>query len=211
MLTYKIDTGVEFAHIGFTTSVIEITNGWKSCNEYITTIPIANWKKLSNTTISTCISDYLCWFIDEQCQDCMLNEHEKGYPDLIPSNIDKNNTIGNGRYKSGAQIKITCRDSWAAHHPNVKNLLGGIWNYLDGIPQVVGLFYIDELTEDDFTTKQETKHNMNTPSCTIRGGELQCVGIVAHGLTPKIINLKSNRIKQSVITFSQKDSIQEIN
>jgi len=46
---------------------------------------------------------------------------------------------------------------WKAHHRETNNLFAIHSDYVDSIPQVVAGFYSDNLTEDDWTVKQQPK------------------------------------------------------
>ncbi len=39
---------------------------------------------------------------------------------------------------------------WKAHHRETNNLLGLFWDFIDGVPTVIGLFYRNDLTEADW-------------------------------------------------------------
>lgn len=39
---------------------------------------------------------------------------------------------------------------WKAHHRETNNLLGILWDFIDGVPRIVAVFYSSELTEDDW-------------------------------------------------------------
>jgi transcriptional regulator with XRE-family HTH domain len=44
---------------------------------------------------------------------------------------------------------VTSAD-WKAHHRSTNNLLGLYWDFIDGLPTIVGLFYSNKLVEDDW-------------------------------------------------------------
>ena len=39
---------------------------------------------------------------------------------------------------------------WKAHHQETNNLLGILWDFINGIPRIVSVFYSNELTKDDW-------------------------------------------------------------
>lgn len=58
-----------------------------------------------------------------------------------------------GLYKPGlgdARIDVLRSYDWKAHHRLTTNLLGLVWDFVDGAPLIVGLFYSAELNEQDW-------------------------------------------------------------
>lgn len=39
---------------------------------------------------------------------------------------------------------------WKSHHRETNNLIGILWDFIDGLPFIVGCFYSNELTEEDW-------------------------------------------------------------
>ena len=66
-----------------------------------------------------------------------------------------------------AKTHITPRDTrlpnlqknlvWKAHHRETNNLIAVQSDYIEGVPQIIAGFYSDELTQDDWTVKQQPK------------------------------------------------------
>ena len=57
--------------------------------------------------------------------------------------VDKPN-IGDQR------IKVLRSYDWKAHHRDTNNLMGILWDFIDGTPQVVAVFFCADLVEDDW-------------------------------------------------------------
>lgn len=116
------------------------------------------------------------------------NPIEKGHPDIVPADAAGASEPQLRNYPSGLEVKSTVgsirqgirRDpcssrigvltalTWQAHHREVEQLMGITWDYVDGAPSspappvVTGVFYADDLTEDDWgaisgTTGRNTK------------------------------------------------------
>lgn len=57
---------------------------------------------------------------------------------------------------------------WKSHHRNTNNLLGLYWDFVDGIPTILGAFYRNDLTTEDWGTVVKPKEGGgNTTSVSI--------------------------------------------
>ena len=54
-------------------------------------------------------------------------------------------------------LKISKKLQWKAHHRKTNNLLGLFSDYINGVPQIVAMFYSDKLEEADWQIKQNPK------------------------------------------------------
>lgn len=118
--------------------------------------------------------------------DLLKNPNIDGYPDLCDVSsagqkqkvesfsLDKflayehggfevKNTFGVKKSKThivprGCRINsIQKRLVWKAHHRETNNLIALHSDYVDRVPQIVACFYSDQLTEDDWSVKQQPK------------------------------------------------------
>jgi hypothetical protein len=64
----------------------------------------------------------------------------------VPPPTKKRKKPGIGDQRSGM---LTGAD-WKAHHRETNRLLGLLWDFIDGVPTVIGLFYRNDLTEADW-------------------------------------------------------------
>ena len=48
------------------------------------------------------------------------------------------------------RISLLMGYDWKAHHRETNNLLGILWDFIDGVPRIVAVFYSSELTEEDW-------------------------------------------------------------
>ena len=87
--------------------------------------------------------------------------------------IEVKNTFGTK--KTGSDLlpgrtrirKINGKPDWKAHHGYTNNLLAIFSDYLDGCPQIVAAMYADDLTEADWTAKQNPKAGSTMTSFTV--------------------------------------------
>lgn len=69
------------------------------------------------------------------------------------------------------RIKLLTSYEWKAHHRLTNNLIGIVWDFIDKIPVIVGLFSCTELTEDDWGKIVQPK---------VGGGRTTSVSIMTH-------------------------------
>lgn len=125
--------------------------------------------------------------VDQMPGIATINPIEKGYPDIIPlltvkpaeevlrnypTGLEIKGTIGN--LKTGVNLRAgepRIQDltaiTWQAHHREVNQLMGFIWDFVDSIdgfcfPAITAVFFSDSLTSDDWgkisgTTNRNTK------------------------------------------------------
>jgi hypothetical protein len=95
---------------------------------------------------------------------------DSGCPDLIPARYSGGDHEWTRFQKGGIEVKATCGAlrpgpkpgygesrvsrlagvTWSAHHPFSRRVLGLVWDYIAGVPQVVGAFYAGGLRAGDF-------------------------------------------------------------
>lgn len=61
---------------------------------------------------------------------------------------------------------------WKAHHRETNNLFGILWDFMEGVPRIVALFYSSDLTEDDWGKIVKPKEG---------GGRTTSVSIMTRG------------------------------
>ena len=103
------------------------------------------------------------------------NPSQTGHPDLIPvkylntnekfnwdqfpyggvevktSSGDLKNGITNSMKIGETRINHITNIVWKGHHTQINNLLGLYWDYYNGLPTLLGAFYSNQLTPDEFT------------------------------------------------------------
>jgi hypothetical protein len=63
--------------------------------------------------------------------------------------------------------KINKKLDWKAHHRRTNHLLGLYSDFVDGYPQIVGVMYSDQLTEEDWKAKQNPRPGSTMTSFTV--------------------------------------------
>ena len=117
---------------------------------------------------------------------------DRGCPDLVPAQyVEDGKDYDWPRFKKGGiEVKVTCGSlkkgstlrydesrleyignnmPWGAHHNDSTRMLGLLWDYVDGVAQIVGAFYSNRLRSSSYG---ETKPNLKKTSgnTTNRGG-----------------------------------------
>lgn len=186
MITYKINTNFQ-KNLGFEVSHNQILEAVNSVNIFLTSLPPNLYKSIDFKTTGAIIGAVFCNKIVENVPGCVVNPIEKGHPDIIPSTglgspesvlrnyptgLEIKGTIGNIR--NGANLRAgvpRINDltgiTWQAHHREVNYLLGFVWDFVNNNngffhPAITGVFFSDQLVEDDWgeisgTTGRNTK------------------------------------------------------
>ena len=106
------------------------------------------------------------------------NPHEDGYPDILPNNEEAKPWIetptlkdfkGSGGFDMKSKYvngKIDTNAS--AHHKKTTSVMNVIWTFKNEIPQIIGITYADDLTENNWGTPSPgSSGSKTTPSCSI--------------------------------------------
>ena len=136
--------------------------------------------------LSGMIGELFAKELSEQVKKVTKNPYLNGYPDLLEistselldyfkncetkdfvrykhGGIEVKNSFGTKKNKSqllnGDQRieSINKKIDWKAHHRETNFLIGLLSDYIDYVPQIVALFYSDELIEDDWNKVQKPK------------------------------------------------------
>jgi hypothetical protein len=116
-----------------------------------------------------------------------VNPIEKGHPDLVPPEAREATEAQLRNYPQGLEVKTTVGNveqganlragqrrigkltgiTWQAHHREVTSFMGLVWDFANAresfaYPAITGVFYSDDLEEDDWgaisgTTGRNTK------------------------------------------------------
>ncbi len=115
---------------------------------------------------------------------------DRGCPDLVPARyVEDGKDHDWPHFKHGGiEVKVTCgrvkknaglrydesrlthlgnNMPWSAHHPDSTRMLGLLWDYVDGVAQIVGVFYSNRLRQASYgDTKPNLKKRAgNTTNC----------------------------------------------
>ena len=95
------------------------------------------------------------------------------------------------------RIRLMNAFDWKAHHRETNNLIGILWDFLDGVPTIVAAFYRNDLVPDDWGNIVQPKEGGGrTTSVSImnsRGVHKMCIGWVAVIDDPRYITALARR------------------
>jgi hypothetical protein len=77
------------------------------------------------------------------------------------------------------RIDVMVGYDWKAHHRLTNNLLGIVWDFVEGVPTIVAIFFSSELTQDDWGKIVQPKDG---------GGRTTSVSIMTRDGTKKMYN-----------------------
>lgn len=184
-MNYKIDNQF-FIHVGFSVNSQNIHEAITRTNALLKDLPSTLFRSIDYKTTSAMIGAIYCDTL-ASLTGAIVNPIEKGHPDIIPPNAVGAPEEQLRRYPEGLEIKCTVGNieqganlragetrigkltgvTWQAHHREVKELLGLVWDFVnDGhtfnYPAITGAFYSDCLEENDWgaisgTTGRNTK------------------------------------------------------
>jgi len=174
-------------NVGFPVTAVEVLQAVNETNNFLRSLPESLYKSIDFKTSGAVIGAIFCDKLADAIPNAAVNPIEKGHPDIIPSaglgsseellrnypqGLEVKGTIGNIR--QGANLRAGMRRiddltgiTWQAHHREVNHLLGFLWDFNNphngfNFPMLVGVFYTDQLIEDDWgaisgTTGRNTK------------------------------------------------------
>lgn len=186
MIKYKVNQ--EFhKNVGFEINHSQILNAVNGVNMFLLTLPTNLFHSIDFKTTGAMIGAIFCTKIIDNVEGTAVNPIEKGHPDIIPisginsseeilrnypQGVEIKGTIGNLRnganFRAGeTRISALSGITWQAHHREVNNLLGIIWDFVNlnnsfNYPALTGVFFSDNLTPNDWgeisgTTGRNTK------------------------------------------------------
>jgi len=184
-MKYKINNKFKIK-VGFIVTNKHVHQALNQTNDILADLPSTLFRSIDFKTTSAMIGAVFCDCLAALTKG-IVNPIEKGHPDIIPSS-GKNATEEELRnYPLGLEIKCTVGNimkganlragqarirqltgiTWQAHHREVDALMGLVWDFFDNghsfsYPVVSGVFYSDDLNEDDWgeisgTTGRNTK------------------------------------------------------
>jgi hypothetical protein len=108
------------------------------------------------------------------------NEHQDGYPDILPYNDDsyswivnptKDHFYGGGFDMKATEIKGRLNPNASSHHRKTTSIMNTLWKINEeGICQIIGIAFANNLCEDDWAipTKIKEGGGKTTPNCCLR-------------------------------------------
>jgi hypothetical protein len=184
-MNYKVNDRFTI-NCGFHVAGKEVYSAITNTNMILATLPATFFRSIDYKTTSAIIGSLFCNSLAEYV-GAIVNPIEKGHPDLVPPKAANCTEEQLRNYPQGLEIKCTVGNiqtganlragqtridaltgvTWQAHHREVSELLGLVWDFVVGdhafnYPAITGAFYSDELCEDDWgkisgTTGRNTK------------------------------------------------------
>ncbi len=172
-MNYIIDNNFS-VQVGFIVNSKHINKAIMQTNASLAKFPSTLFKSIDYKTTSAIIGALFCDTL-ASLTGSIVNPIEKGHPDIIPSNAVDATEEQLRKYPHGLEIKCTVGSikqgtnlragearigrltgvTWQAHHREVKELLGLVWDFVNSghtfnYPAITGAFYTDNLVEDDW-------------------------------------------------------------
>ncbi len=172
--------------VGFDVRQRHVLAAVELTNEILSDLPASLYRSLDFKTVSSVIGSIFCDTLAKETK-AIVNPIEKGHPDLVPSSAAGATEAVLRKYPEGLEIKCTVGNieqganlragqqrvgrltgiTWQAHHREVAALMGLAWDFANAkdsfhFPAITGVFYADNLKEDDWgavsgTTGRNTK------------------------------------------------------
>ena len=190
---YKVRENFEF-YCGFNVNSHSVERAASQTSQILSDLPSTLFRSIDYKTTSATIGAIFCSTLATEL-DAFVNPIEKGHPDIIPVSGEGYSEEALRNYPEGLEIKCTVGNiekganlragqtrigmltgiTWQAHHREVKQLLGLIWDFVSvedhqfNYPMITGAFYTDTLEVDDWgnisgTTGRNTKVSGMTAS-----------------------------------------------
>ncbi|MDT9189987.1 MAG: hypothetical protein P5681_19540 [Limnospira sp. PMC 894.15] len=189
---------------GFEVNARHIDSALSQTNQFLETIPAAVYKNIDYKTTSSIVGSMFCQSIAE-VTEAIVNPIEKGHPDLIPKGSENSPEEELRNYPVGLEVKCTIGNitkganlragqprinalegiTWQAHHQEVKELLGLVWDFVlnekdFNYPKVTAIFYANNLTQDDWGNISGTRgRNTKVTGMKVSGKQKMAAGWVA--------------------------------
>lgn len=184
-MNYKNNTEFNI-NVGFSVTHKNIKDAVEQTNAILSDLPSTLFRSIDYKTTSAMIGAIFCDTV-ASLTGGVVNPIEKGHPDIIPASGANASEEELRKYPEGLEIKCTVGNiktganlragetrinvltgiTWQAHHREVEELLGLIWDFVDdghafNYPAITGAFYSSELEESDWgaisgTTGRNTK------------------------------------------------------
>jgi hypothetical protein len=171
---------------GFRVRAADVLGAATLTNKILADLPSSLYRSVDFKTTSAIVGSILCEHLAAGTNS-IVNPIEKGHPDILPKRARNSTEAELRNYPFGLEIKSTIGNvaqganlragvrrvqqmvgiTWQAHHRNVAQLMGVTWDFVQahesfGYPGITGVFYSDNLREEDWgeisgTTGRNTK------------------------------------------------------
>jgi hypothetical protein len=183
-------------NVGFPVTITNVLNTVKQTNDFLKNLPENLFKSIDFKTTGSIIGAIFCDKLAQSIPNASVNPIEKGHPDIIPSiglgstekllrnypqGLEVKGTIG--KIRTGANLRAGKRRIdelngiiWQAHHREVNKLMGFLWDFNSEhngflFPMIVGVFYTDELCQDDWSQVSGTTGRNTKVSSMMKSGK----------------------------------------
>lgn len=166
---------------GFTVNSQDLYDAIQNTSAILQTLPFSLFQQIDFKATSGIIGSVFISCLSNQV-GAIPNPIEKGHPDIIPKSGKDATEAQLRKYPKGLEIKCTIGNvqkgsqlragdrridrlngiTWQAHHREVNDLLGLIWDFAGAkyqdkqYPIITAAFYSDKLTTDDWGTVSGT-------------------------------------------------------
>lgn len=198
-MTYRSNSTFRI-NCGFDVNSQHIITALNQTNDILETLPATVYKSIDFKTTSSIVGSIFCETI-ATATGSIVNPIEKGHPDLIPQEGENSSEELLRNYPVGLEVKCTVGNitqganlragqtrvksltgiTWQAHHRDVRELLGLVWDFVKGThefnyPKITAVFYANNLVVDDWgeisgTTGRNTKVTGMRASGRLKMGE----------------------------------------
>ena len=179
---------------GFRVKGQDVTGAATQTNKILDDLPSTLFRSIDYKTTSATIGAIFCDTLANQL-NVFVNPIEKGHPDIIPVDGTKCTEEELRNYPEGLEIKCTVGNikkganlragetrikqltgiTWQAHHREVEELMGLVWDFVEteehrfNYPKITAVFFSDNLKRKDWgeisgTTGRNTKVSGMTAS-----------------------------------------------
>ena len=171
---------------GFPVTMRNVASAVQQTNKSLSQLPFSLYRSIDYKTTSAIVGALFCDSV-AYFTDGVVNPIEKGHPDLIPIEGEKETEEVLRNYPVGLEVKATVGNiqkganlragqrrislltgiTWQAHHRETRELMGLVWDFAKvrddtAYPTITGVFYSDQLENHDWgkisgTTGRNTK------------------------------------------------------
>jgi hypothetical protein len=169
---------------GFICKASHVLTACQTTNKQLRTLPYFLFEIVDYKITSAIIGRLFCENLAKEVK-ALVNPIEKGHPDIIPARGRNASEKHLRNYSKGIEVKVTVGNvqtgkglrtgqpridhlsgiTWQAHHREVKELMGLVWDFdpsSKNYPMITGIFYSNRLIQNDWgmisgTTGRNTK------------------------------------------------------
>ncbi len=220
-ITYLINSKFNIS-CGFQVNSQHIESALHQTNKSLETLPSSIYRNIDFKTTSSIVGSMFCQSI-ASTTGAVVNPIEKGHPDIIPKEGENSSEELLRNYPFGLEVKCTIGNItkgdlragesritnlkgivWQAHHRDVKQLLGLVWDFVQSeehdfnYPRITAIFYSDNLVTDDWGKISGTEGRNTKVSSMVLSGKQK----MGQGWVAMINNQQYKETYQRIMKFS---------